>query len=91
MNFCNCPNCQTDNCPNADRESGLAECVEAMKAAAHDMEEILIGIDGLDGDINELKRLHNLCQGRLLVLKGTIRNLNPNASVKQVFEKGRWT
>ena len=19
MNFCNCPNCQTDNCPNADK------------------------------------------------------------------------
>jgi hypothetical protein len=32
MNFCNCPNCQTDNCPNAERESGLAECREALAA-----------------------------------------------------------
>jgi hypothetical protein len=47
----------------------LLECAIATRDS---FQEILNAVDGLDGDAEELKRLRNLIEGRMLATKGTI-------------------
>ena len=48
------------------------ELVAALKAAADDLIEIGRGVDGLDGEPSELRRIEQLCAGRQSVLSAVL-------------------
>jgi len=59
MNFCNCPNCQTDNCPQAVEIAKLREALEGIleRAKGHPLfcpqlfeERDIDGICAIGGD-----------------------------------------
>jgi hypothetical protein len=84
MNFCNCPNCQTDNCPNADRESGLVECVEALRDELHAL-EVWVKVESIPADVFDGMQIS------LSKIKTALKAANPNSDVKQAFPNGRFT
>ena len=63
MNYCNCPNCATTNCPAAVENAALREHLEVCKSALRELD--LTGIQYQEKPVDAVGRMRGIAVAAL--------------------------